>query len=203
MSRVCALVSGGLDSAALVARLLERGDEVHPMYVRCGFVWESAELRALRRQLRAMRTPRLKRLAVADARSLCRWPGHWSRGGSDAPSARAAWDSVYLPGRNLLLIVCAADFCRQRRIGRVALGTLRGNPFADATPEFRRLAGRVAGASYGLKLRVEAPFARWPKRRVARRWPALARLSFSCLRPRGVRACGGCSKCAERRLESS
>ncbi|MDP3543948.1 MAG: 7-cyano-7-deazaguanine synthase [Elusimicrobiota bacterium] len=33
--------------------------------------------------------------------------------------------------------------------------------------------------------------------RLARRFPL--ELTFSCLRPRGVKPCGNCSKCAERR----
>jgi 7-cyano-7-deazaguanine synthase len=203
MSRVCALVSGGLDSAALIARALEEGDEVHPLFVRCGFVWERAELHAIRRQLRALRGPRLKPLAVVDASGLCRWPEHWSHGAPGTPAADSPWDSVYLPGRNLLLIVCAATYCRRRRVGRIQLGTLKGNPFADATTSFRRAAGLVAGASYGLRLKVEAPFSLWTKGRVARRWPELVPLSFSCLRPRGLRACGRCSKCEERLLEAA
>jgi len=203
MSRVCALVSGGLDSAALMARFLEAGDEVHPLFVRCGFVWERAELAAIRRQLHALRSPRLRPLFVVDARGLCRWPEHWSHGAPGTPAADSPWDSVYLPGRNLLLILCAATYARRRGVGRIALGTLKGNPFADATPAFRRAAAKVAGASYDTKLSVEAPFSRWSKGRVARRWPALIPLAFSCLRPRGMRACGRCSKCEERRLETA
>ena len=39
----------------LVAERLRRGWEVHPLYVRSGFIWEKAELHWLRRLLRALR----------------------------------------------------------------------------------------------------------------------------------------------------
>jgi 7-cyano-7-deazaguanine synthase len=203
VSRVCVLLSGGLDSAAAVALALERGDEAHPLYVRCGFVWERAELKWVARQLKALKSPRLKPLTVMDARDLCRWPGHWSLGGKGAPDAASAWDEVYLPGRNFLLFACAASYCRRTGVRRVAIGSLLGNPFADATPSFRRRAARLASDSYGIPLRFEAPFARWKKSRVARRWPALSKLAFSCISPRGLEPCGRCTKCAERRLEAA
>lgn len=193
------LIGGGLDSASAAARALERGDEVHPLYVRCGFVWERAELAWVRRQMRALKSPRLKPLATMDARDLCRWPGHWSRGGAGAPAADSAWDAVYLPGRNFLLFACAASHCRRTGASRIVVGTLKGNPFRDATESFRRRAAALLADSYDIPLTIEAPFARWTKRRVARRWPELAALSFSCIRPRGLRPCGRCTKCAERR----
>lgn len=203
MSRVCVLIGGGLDSAAAVARALERGDEVHPLYVRCGFVWERAELRWVARQMKALKSPRLKPLFVMGARDLCRWPGHWSRGGAGAPDEDSAWDAVYLPGRNFLLFACAASYCRRTGVRRVAIGTLRGNPFPDATPLFRRRTAALVRDSYGVTLSFEAPFSRWSKARVARRWPRLAELAFSCISPRGLSPCGKCTKCAERRLETA
>ena len=45
------LISGGLDSSILLARLLDDGHEVQPFYVRSGVVWESAEMAAMRAEL--------------------------------------------------------------------------------------------------------------------------------------------------------
>src|SRR5688572_13979017 len=103
--RVCALVSGGVESAALVAALLERGDRVHPVYVRSGYRWESAELLWLRRLLRSLRHPRLEPLSCArmSARALLD-NAHWAFGAKPVPGARSADEAVYLPGRNLLLV---------------------------------------------------------------------------------------------------
>jgi 7-cyano-7-deazaguanine synthase len=189
---VCALVSGGVDSCALLAHLTTRYRRVYPLYIRQGYVWETAELRALRRFLRAarLRHAPLTVLELPVGRLLGR---HWSRTGRNAPGARTADAAVYLPGRNLLLLSVAALFCELRRVPVIALGSLNQNPFGDATPQFFRDFGRLTG------LRVIAPFRRWDKARVVRRFGHLPlALSFSCLAPRRGRPCGRCNKCAER-----
>jgi len=192
-SSVCALVSGGLDSCALLAHLTTQYRRVYPLYIRQGFVWESAELRWLRRFLRAarLRHAPLTVLELPVGRLLER---HWSLTGRNPPGARTADAAVYLPGRNLLLLSLAAVFCEQRRVPVIALGSLGHNPFGDATPRFFRDFGRLTG------VRVIAPFRRWDKARVVRRFQHLPlELSFSCLAPRRGRPCGRCNKCAERR----
>lgn len=198
---VCVLVSGGVESAALLTRYLERGDRVHPLFVRCGFWWERVELSWMRRFIRTLGSSRLAPLAVADAHSLSGvGPQHWGFGRSRPPDADAPYDSVYLPGRNLVLLSCAAALCAQRGISRVALGSMRGNPFRDASSAFFQRFERVLLDSYGVRLRVETPFRRMSKRRVVAAHPgARFDLTFSCLRPRGLAHCGKCSKCAERR----
>jgi 7-cyano-7-deazaguanine synthase len=188
---VCVLVSGGLDSAVLVAGLAKRYRRVHPVFIRQGLRWEPAELRALRRFLRAARLPAP---VVLDLPVRDLYGAHWSVTGKGAPGARSADAAVYLPGRNLLLLAKAAVFCQQHGIGTIAVGTLAGNPFPDATPRFFRAFARVAG------VRVVAPFRQLTKAQVIRRGRRLPlRLTFSCLAPRRGRPCGCCNKCAERR----
>ena len=198
---VCVLVSGGVESAAMLDRYLARGFVVHPLFVRCGFWWEEVELAWMRRLLRGLKSSRLRPLAVSGAHALAgAGPGHWAFGRRRAPGARAAYDSVYLPGRNLTLLSCAASLCAQRGLGLAAIGSMKGNPFPDATPEFFRGFERLARASFGVRLRVEAPFRRLGKRQVVAAFPgARYDLTFSCLRPAGLAHCGRCSKCAERR----
>ena len=48
------LLSGGLDSSVLLGQLVAGGRRVQPFYVRCGLVWEEAELRAVRAILEAL-----------------------------------------------------------------------------------------------------------------------------------------------------
>src|SRR5713226_1005695 len=51
----CALlISGGLDSAILLAELLGKYEAVHPLYVRSGLAWEETELGYLRLYLAAL-----------------------------------------------------------------------------------------------------------------------------------------------------
>jgi 7-cyano-7-deazaguanine synthase len=199
---VCVLVSGGLDSAVLVGTLARRR-AAHPLYVRCGLAWEAAEQALLGRFLAALRARRGFRIAPLvridlPLRSLY-GAQHWSISGRVVPGRRAALASNYLPGRNLLLTSLAAVHCARHRIPTIALALLADNPFPDATPAFLAGMGRVASRALGTRLRVQAPFRRLAKAAVIRRGRELPlALTLSCARPRGVRHCGTCTKCAER-----
>ncbi len=199
--RVCALVSGGLDSCVMLAELARRYRPIHPVYLRQGFVWEATELRQLRRFLRhaptlsACHAPAILTLRVRDL-----YGRHWSITGRRVPDAHTADPAVYLPGRNLLLLAKAAVFCARNRIPVIALGSLRHNPFADATPRFFRDFGRTAGEALGCRLKIIAPLRALTKEQVIRRGQNLPlHLSFSCLAPKRGRHCGRCNKCAERK----
>ena len=193
------LASGGLDSAVLLVRLLRAGQRVWPVYVRCGFIWEAAELYWLRRFLRAIRSPRLLPLKVIEVPLRDMYGPHWSVTGRGVPGARSADAAVYLPGRNVLLLSHAAVAGARRGITRFALGTLRGNPFGDASPAFFRAMGRALSLALGRPVAILAPLAGTRKAALVRAASgAPLHLAFSCLRPRGLRPCGRCNKCAER-----
>ena len=197
---VCVLVSGGLDSAVLLARLLRAGGRVWPVYLRCGLAWEAAELYWLRRFLRAVRSPRLLPLCVLEVPLRGAYGSHRSLTGRGVPGARSADAAVYLPGRNLILLSSAAVAAVQRGVTRLALGTLRGNPFSDASPRFLRSMSRSLSLALGRPIRISTPLRRFKKPRLIRTARGLPlALTFSCLRPLGVRPCGRCNKCAERR----
>jgi 7-cyano-7-deazaguanine synthase len=174
----------------LVADLAKRYRRVWPVFIRHGLRWEALELCALRRFLKAAQLPAP---VVLDLPVRDLYGRHWSVTGKGTPGARSADAAVYLPGRNLLLLAKAAVFCAQRGIGTIAVGSLAGNPFPDATPKFFRDFGRVA------RVRVIAPYRRLTKVQVLRRGRGLPlHLTFSCLAPRRGRPCGCCNKCAER-----
>ena len=82
------LVSGGLDSAVMLARLARRG-RVVPVYVRSGLRWEKEELAALRRFVRRLPRSRVAPLEVLELPIRDAYgPRHWSTGGK-VPSTRA------------------------------------------------------------------------------------------------------------------
>jgi 7-cyano-7-deazaguanine synthase len=187
---VCALVSGGLDSCVLVAELAKTYRRVYPVFIRQGLVWERAELRQLRRYLRAIG---VAPLTVLDLPVGDLYGSHWSVTGRRVPGAKTRDEAVYLPGRNLMLLSKAAVFCELHKIPVMAVGSLGHNPFPDATPSFFCDFARVSG------VKVIAPFRRLTKLQVVRRGRGLPlHLSFSCLAPKRGQHCGRCNKCAER-----
>lgn len=202
--KVCVLASGGYDSCVLLADFLARGYEVHPFYVSSGFYWEKTELHWLKRFLRSQKSARLMPLTVALTPMSWNMKGHWSLTGKGVPSSRAAWDSVYLPGRNLLLLSQAGVYAASNGIPLVALGVLRGNPFADSKPRFLKRMEAAINDALRSRLKIDAPYTQLGKAEVASRAARLGKrfpleLTFSCIHPRGLKACGRCSKCGERR----
>jgi len=194
------LVSGGLDSAALVHALLQTGSRVVPCYLHGGLRWETAEMYWLARLLGAMRCARLASLETVRLPLRAFYGGsHWSLTGRGVPGPRSRDAAVYLPGRNLLLVSAAAIRLAPRRVATFALGTLGGNPFRDATPRFFRQLAACLTQALGTPIHIVTPLAGLRKPAVIRSISGLPlALTFSCLRPRGLRHCGRCNKCAER-----
>jgi len=204
------LFSGGLDSAVLLAKTLrgrKSGDVVTALYVGVGFAWE-AEERAMMSRLFA-RAPfagagaALTELTF-DMRDVFP-PSHWAiRGkppGFDTPD-----EDVFIDGRNVILLSKAALYAA-RTAGpgskvMLALGSLAGNPFPDATPAFFGDMSRALSLGLAAPIAIHAPFAGMHKADVVRLGLELGvplELTLSCMGPQDGRHCGKCSKCRERR----
>jgi 7-cyano-7-deazaguanine synthase len=199
---VAVLCSGGLDSAVLLA-LEARDRTVLPVYVSGGLSWEGEEVALLERLLAAppfaARVAPLARLRV-DVTDL--YPaGHWAL--QAAPPAYDTPDEdVYLAGRNVLLLAKAAVLCASRGVPRIAIGTLAGNPFPDATPAFFDAMARALSLGLDHRVAITAPLASMHKEQVVALGASLGvpfDLTLSCMNPSGGRHCGLCSKCRERR----
>jgi 7-cyano-7-deazaguanine synthase len=197
------LLSGGLDSAILLSRLLDEGRRVHPIYIRTGAAWQAEELAAIHRYLNALDSPRLKKPVTLELPLEDLYGDHWSITGRDSPDESSPDEAVYLPGRNPLLLVKAAVWCQMNGVTELALATLSSNPFADATDEFFAAFESALGLA-GQLVRIVRPFASMSKRDVmllGRRLP-LAH-TFSCIAPIDGHHCGRCNKCAERKAAFS
>ncbi len=194
------LVSGGADSAVLLAESLADHDRVFPLYVRCGLFWESVEFAHLRRFLEAVRRPSLQPLHVLEMPVRDLYDAHWSLTGEGVPGGETPDDAVFLPGRNVLLLSKAMLWCHLHGVGAVALAPLEANPFPDATPEFFAAYEAVVNRAVGGAVRVLQPYRGLHKTEVLRRGRHLPlELTFSCIRPIAERHCGKCNKCVERR----
>jgi 7-cyano-7-deazaguanine synthase len=194
------LVSGGLDSAVLLAEALRERTAVYPLYVRTGLYWEVTELRFLSRYLEAVRRPALQPLHVLELPVNDLYGDHWSLTGRGVPDADSADEAVFLPGRNVLLLAKAILWCHLHGVGELALAPLSANPFPDATPAFFRAYQDVVNQAVGGAVQVSRPYATLTKAEVLRRGRDFPlELTFSCIRPVDGRHCGRCNKCAERR----
>jgi 7-cyano-7-deazaguanine synthase len=222
MSGTAVLLSGGLDSAVLIAAEASRvgaptpgagphrGGVVQPVYVSVGLAWESAERRAIAMLL--ARPPLVGRVAplaalTVDMRDVYA-ATHWAVAGTP-PSYHTPDEDVYLPGRNIVLLGKAGVYCAAATLDRLVLGTLEHNPFPDATPEFRSSMAQTLSLGLAHRLEIDAPFADASKADVIRRGAALCvpfELTQSCMNPPGgdpaaadaAIHCGTCSKCRER-----
>jgi 7-cyano-7-deazaguanine synthase len=194
------LLSGGLDSAILCVELLREFARVVPLYIRSGLRWEAAELAALNRFLDQVGADGLDGLIVLDEPIAEVYGAHWSTHGRAVPGSETADEAVYLPGRNLLLTVKAAVWCRLRGIHTLALGSLGSNPFPDSTPDFFRKLEELLNQAMDGALRLIRPFERCHKAEVLARGSDLPlHLTFSCINPIDGLHCGVCNKCAERK----
>ena len=203
------LLSGGLDSAVLVAEEAARS-EVQPIYVSVGLAWEAPE-RAVVSELLASpafagRVRPLVSLTV-DMRDVYA-ATHWAVQGRP-PGYHTPDEDVYLPGRNIILLGKAGVYCAAAHLDRLVLGTLAHNPFPDATPGFRAAMARALSLGLAHDLDIDAPFSGTSKADVIRRGLALGvplTQTLSCMSPRqsavgspqSVVHCGTCSKCRER-----
>jgi 7-cyano-7-deazaguanine synthase len=200
LDKISVLASGGLDSSVLVAELAERV-EVYPVYVRCGLKWEEMEIGALRLFLDALENPNVKPLTVLSVPTAEIYGDHWSLSAAAVPDADAPDEEVLIPGRNILLIGLAAVWCSTHGISRIAIGSLDGNPFPDATPEFFDSYSRALGIGLGRDLQIEAPFRNLHKEEIIKRFKDLPlELTLTCMAPRDGVHCGQCNKCRERQL---
>jgi len=217
---VAVLLSGGLDSAVLLAEEACHAD-VQPIYVRVGLAWEAQEIASVHAFLGALATsPR--RFAIRPVVELSMdmrdvYPAsHWAVAGRP-PAYHTPDEDVYLAGRNIVLLGKAGVYCASAGIARLVLGTLGHNPFPDATPAFRKAMATALSLGLDRELAIDAPYAEVDKVDVLRRGAALGlpmELTLSCMKPLTspidaspvednaamprVLHCGTCSKCRER-----
>lgn len=216
-TEIAVLASGGLDSSILLYDLSRPHTKVYPLYIKSGLFWERVELYWLRRFLKAIRLLSsvpvdsrwkgrhdlganfIQRLTILKLPMHDLYDGHWSLTGHNVPDYAASNPSVYLPGRNLVLLSKASLFCAMNHIGTLALGPLKGNPFKDSSRTFFKLFQRSASQALDTRITITAPYLDLSKNEVIRRGRLLPlELTFSCIRPVGRYHCGMCNKCAER-----
>ena len=171
------LVSGGIDSAALVAFYLRQRSNVRAMFVDFG-------------------QPAAKQESSA-ARAICR---HYDiRLSIMTVKARVAFTSGEIPGRNAFLVFSAILSCG-RKPGIIALGIHEGSAYYDCTESFLKGIQTVVDGYKAGRIKVAAPFLNWDKRTIlefSKKVGVPIDLTYSCENG-GARPCGRCLSCKDR-----
>ena len=197
------LCSAGLYSAVLLAVESSSGAErVRPIYISVGFAWETAELAMLNRLVASppfVDIDEISKLNV-DMHDIYT-TSHWAVRG-DPPAYDTPDSDVYLVGRNAMLLTKASVYCAHHGFDRIVIGTLAGNPFPDATPDFMNAMAKALSLGLAHGITIATPLAEYRKSDVIKLGGKLGvpfELTLSCMRPKGDKHCGLCSKCRERR----
>ena len=200
MDRIAVLASGGLDSSVLLAHEAQTA-QVYPIYVECGLAWEEMERKALESFLAALKNPNVMPLITLSVSTGNIYGNHWSVTGKRVPGADEPDSAVFLPGRNILLIGMAAVWCSTHDVSRIAIGSLGGNPFSDATPEFFQNFASVLSKGLDHDVAIKAAYRGLHKWDVIKRFKDLPlELTLTCMAPSGRKHCGRCNKCRERQV---
>ena len=195
------LVSGGLDSAILLADMVNhKFPKVWPVFVQCGLYWEKTELEYLRRFINAIKAPNLAELIILDVPVGDLYKDHWSLTGINVPDVKSPDEAVFLPGRNVLLTAKALLWCNLNQVKSLSLAVLESNPFPDATDSFFLTMEQAINESVSGNVKLLRPYAGMHKTdvlKIGRNAPL--EYTFSCIYPINGMHCGKCNKCAERK----
>ena len=193
------LMSGGLDSAALIGITLQEKWTVWPVYIQCGLRWEKNEIFWAKKFLQKISSPKLKPLKILNLSLEDAYERNWSKTGH-TPDSQSPDDAVFLPARNLLLITKSLLYLTSHNVYQLALATLKGNPFPDGKPSYFKRLNEILSLGFNRRVTVSVPFQSWTKKKVLQKANGLPlHLSYSCINPKGSHHCGKCNKCAERK----
>lgn len=199
MTTATILLSGGLDSTALLARTRDIGDDVHALGVWYG-QRHSNELDHAAK-VAAHYGVRFDRLGLSDLGHALR--GSALTGGTVLPEGHytdASMAATVVPNRNAILLSVAAGHAAARGYDYAATAVHTGDHpiYADCRPEFIAAISHTTELACGVP--VQAPFVAWSKAEIAALAVSLQvpiGLTWSCYAGRRIH-CGRCGTCVER-----
>lgn len=186
--KISLLFSGGVESTCLLYFYLKEGWLVYPLYVKAGFYWEPFELERAR-ELWHITKKKYKGLMPLRVVSIPKPEGLRKRN----PKR-----DLFIPLRNINLIVAIANYANTKNIKNVAIGSLGIYPFFDNNQEYFKSLEKLIG------IQIHTPFMGMEKYEVIAKFSKDVPLdkSFSCINPKRkgkkILACGLCIKCKER-----
>jgi 7-cyano-7-deazaguanine synthase len=201
------LVSGGLDSATVLAIARERGHACHALSFDYG-QRHRVELEAARRVVEAR--------GVVEHRVLAMPIGEFAHSALTDPGIAvpeqpgAGIPVTYVPARNTVFLACALGLAEVTGAHDIYIGVnaVDYSGYPDCRPAFIRAFESMANlatraAVEGRLIRIQAPLIELSKAEIIRRGVALGvdySITVSCYQPDGAgRACGRCDSCRLRR----
>ncbi len=188
---IVTLVSGGLDSTLMSLMAHEEGIVLHPLFVDYGQLAAAREWASCQLVHRTYDLPKVTRMNVAGF-------GKVVSSGITNHAMRVNEDA-FLPGRNLLFVLCGAAHAYRMKADGVTIGLL--NPedhlFPDQTQEFLNKCEIMVQTAMARHISILAPLIQFRKRDIL----AMARArdlrgTYSC-HTGGDIPCGKCVACVE------
>jgi 7-cyano-7-deazaguanine synthase len=193
------LFGGGVESTLLIKQMLDAGQRLVPVHIRCGLGWEDCEALFIRRFLEVNACHHLLPLVELPGGVEVLLRHHWGVTGENIPRAGDSASRLEIPERNWTVLVTAArHFANWPRL-ELVLGTTADNSYYDGTRAYFDDCERRLTQELGRTVRIHTPLINDNKRHVIRKADrqTLA-LSFSCVDPKNDQHCGRCYKCGKR-----
>jgi len=185
------LVSGGLDSTLMSILAQEEGIVLHPLFVDYGQLGAAKELATCQALHERYCLPKITLMNISGF-------GKIVKSGITDSSLRINEDA-FLPGRNLLLILCGSAHAYRVHADGVAIGLLdpKEHLFPDQTSEFLSQCESVIKTAMGRCISIVAPLLGFTKKDILRMSIVRGlRDTYSC-HAGGDEPCGKCVSCLE------
>lgn len=188
---IVTLVSGGIDSTLMSLMAHEEGIVINPLFVDYGQLSSNREWNACEQLHERYGLPLVKRMDVSGF-------GKIVPSGITDPTMRINEDA-FLPGRNLLLLLCGAAYAYSVQADGVAIGLLDPEDclFPDQTLDFLRKTEDMIETAMKKRIAVLAPLIEFTKADILSLATARGlQNTYSC-HAGGNEPCGKCVACIE------
>lgn len=188
---IVTLVSGGIDSTLMSMMAHEEGIVINPLFVDYGQLSSNREWNACEQLHGRYGLPLVKRMTVSGF-------GKIVPSGITDPTMRINEDA-FLPGRNLLLLLCGAAYAYSVQADGVAIGLLDPEDclFPDQTIDFLRKTEDMIETAMKKRIAMLAPLIEFTKADILSLATARGlQDTYSC-HAGGNEPCGKCVACIE------